>query len=153
MNLQMGAIKKVIKVSCIDKHFFAECLCYADGKEFFSVIPHESWPLHHLPKIIGMNIFFFKTRGDKYDLIPLNFQPFFISFEFLQRLINHGSEEFLEIIKKTKEDEEKFVSLNIEERLKISRREINLFNKYRKKKIDDTIDDLDDPDDIEEIDK
>jgi len=36
MNLQMGAIKKVIKVSCIDKHFFAECLCYADGKEFLA---------------------------------------------------------------------------------------------------------------------
>ena len=114
----------------------------------FSAIPHEN---HY--KIIGMNIFFFKTRRDKYDLIPLNFQPFFISFEFLQRLINHGSEEFLEIIKKTKEDEEKFVSLNIEERLKISRREINLFNKYRKKKIEDKIDDLDDPDDIKEIDK
>lgn len=130
MKHEFGEIKKVIKVGQIEEDFFAYCLCSADGKEFYRSIPNQSWPIHHLPKIIGMRIIFVKIKGSKYELLPLNFQPLFVTLEFLHRLIHHGEEDLLEIIRKSQEDEKKYRDLNIEERLEISRREIELYNNY-----------------------
>ena len=98
-----------------------------------------------------MRIIFVKIKGSKYELLPLNFQPLFVTLEFLHRLIHHGEEDLLEIIRKSQEDEKKYRDLNIEERLEISRREIELYNTYINQ-TENEEDDIDKDDDIEDSD-
>tara|TARA_Y100000589_G_C27005645_1_gene568659 strand:- start:425 stop:898 length:474 start_codon:yes stop_codon:yes gene_type:complete len=155
MKHEIGEIKKVIRVGQINNDFFANVLCMANGKEFYRTIPHQSWPIHHLQKIIGMKIMFVQISKDKYDVIPLNFQPLFVTFEFMQILINSGAEDFLEILRKADDSEEKYQELDIEQRLRISMKEMELFQKYinkKKKEIDDEMEDIEDGNDFDDDD-
>ena len=155
MKHEIGEIKKVVRVGQINNDFFAYVLCIANGKEFYRTIPHQSWPIHHLAKVIGMKIMFVQIKKDRYDVIPLNFQPLFVTFEFMQILINHGAEDFLDILRKADDSEEKCQELDIEQRLRISMKEIELFQKYinkKKKDIDDEMEDIEDGNDFDDDD-
>ena len=73
----------------------------------------------------------------------------------MQILINHGAEDFLDILRKSDDSEEKCQELDIEQRLRISMKEIELFQKYinkKKKDIDDEMEDIEDGNDFDDDD-